>query len=318
MKMMKKRQTLTTKSKAAGLKSILRRWQLYLLALPALAYAFLFNYKPMYGILIAFKKFKIKLGVWDSPWAGPFGLDNFKRLFDSYWFPVILKNTFVINGLNILLTFPLPIILALMVNEVRKARIRKGFQIISYAPHFISTVIVCSMVVMFTAPETGILNLITIALGGTPTNVMYDPDAFKWVYVISGIWQTTGWGSIIYFATLSSVDPALHEAAEIDGANRLQRIWYINIPVLIPTIVIMLIMRFGQVMNVGYEKVYLLQNNINLLGSEVISTYVYKVGLENAEYAFSTAAGLFNSVVNCIFLIVVNKICDKLSGSSLF
>ena len=318
MKKTKKSQALTTKSKSSGLKSIFRKWQLYLLTLPAVIYTILFNYKPMYGILVAFKKYKIKLGVWDSPWAGEFGLYNFKRLFDSYWFPVILENTFVINGLNILLTFPLPIILALMVNEVRNSRIRKGFQIISYAPHFISTVIVCSMVVMFTAPETGILNLITIALGGTPTNVMYDPGAFKWVYIISGIWQTTGWGSIIYYATLSSVDPALHEAAEIDGANRLQRIWHINIPALIPTIVIMLIMRFGQVMNVGYEKVYLLQNNINLLGSEVISTYVYKVGLENAEYAFATAAGLFNSVVNCTFLVVVNKICDKLSGSSLF
>ncbi len=311
----KKKPVLLNGNKKTGMKTILRRWQLYLMALPAVLYVILFCYKPMYGILIAFKNYKIKLGVWDSPWIG---FDNFERLFNSYWFPVILKNTVVISGLSIILTFPLPIILALMVNEVRNGKIRKGFQIISYAPHFISTVVVCSMVVLFTTPETGILNIIATALGGNGSNVMYNPAAFKWVYIISAIWQETGWGSIIYYATLSSVDSSLHEAAEIDGANRLQRIWYINVPVLIPTIVIMLIMRFGQIMTVGYEKVYLLQNNTNLVSSEVISTYVYKVGLENAEYAFSTATGLFNSVVNCIFLIAVNKICDRLSGSSLF
>ena len=296
-------------------KTVLARWQLYLMCLPAVVYILLFAYKPMYGILIAFKNFKIKLGVWDSPWVG---FDNFERLFNSYWFPVILKNTVLISGLSIILTFPLPIILALMVNEIRNGAVRKGFQIISYAPHFISTVVVCSMVIMFTSPTSGIINQALTVLGGEAINFMGEPDMFKWVYIISGIWQGTGWGAIIYIATLSSVDKSLHEAAEIDGANRFQRIIHINVPVLMPTIVIMLILRFGQVMSVGYEKVYLLQNATNLSVSEVISTYVYKVGLENAEFSFSTAVGLFNSLVNCFFLIVVNKIADKLSGSSLF
>lgn len=296
-------------------KAMLRRWQLYLMALPAVLYVLLFSYKPMYGILIAFKDYKIRLGIWDSPWIG---LDHFERLFNSYWFPIILKNTVVISGLSIILGFPLPIILALMVNEIQNGKIRKGFQIISYAPHFVSTVVVCSMVVLFTSPSHGIINQAIVALGGDAYNFMMEPSVFKWVYIISGFWQGTGWGAIIYYATLSSVDKNLHEAAEIDGANRLQRIWYINVPVLIPTVVIMLIMRFGQIMSVGYEKVYLLQNGTNITGSEVISTYVYKVGLEQADFAFSTATGLFNSVVNCVFLVVVNKVCNKLSGSGLW
>ena len=296
-------------------KTVFSRWQLYLMCLPAVVYILLFAYKPMYGILIAFKDFKTKLGVWDSPWVG---LDNFERLFNSYWFPVILKNTVVISALSIILTFPLPIILALMVNEIQNGAVRKTFQIISYAPHFISTVVVCGMIIMFTSPTSGVINQLIEGLGGEVYNFMADPRAFKWVYIVSAIWQGTGWGTIIYTAALSAVDKNLHEAAEIDGANRLQRIIHINIPVLIPTIVIMLILRFGQVMSVGYEKVYLLQNATNLSHSEVISTYVYKVGLQNAEYSFSTAVGLFNSAVNCIFLIVVNKISDKLSGSSLF
>ena len=297
------------------LNSILARWQLYLMALPAVLYILVFKYKPMYGILIAFKNYKHKMGIWGSEWVG---FDNFERLFNSYWFPVVLKNTVVISALSIILTFPLPIMLALLVNEIQNGKIRKGFQIVSYAPHFISTVVVCSMVLLFTSPTSGVINQAIVALGGEAYNFMYEPQAFKWVYTVAVIWQGTGWGAIIYYATLSAVDKSLHEAAEIDGANRLQRILHINIPTLMPTVVIMLILRFGQVMNVGYEKVYLLQNSTTLSASEVISTYVYKVGLQNAEFSFSTAAGLFNSVVNCIFLIVVNKVSDKISGSSLF
>lgn len=296
-------------------KSIFRRWQLYLMALPAVLYVLLFCYKPMYGILVAFKDYKSKLGIWDSPWVG---FDNFERLFSSYWFPIILKNTVITSGLSILLTFPLPIILALMVNEIRNGKIRKTFQIVSYAPHFISTVVVCSMIYLFASPSTGIFGHLVRALGGTPTAFMQDAAAFKWVYVISGAWQGTGWGAIIYYATLSSVDISLHEAAELDGANRLQRIRYINFPALLPTVIIMLIMRCGQIMTVGYEKVYLLQNSANINGSEVISTYVYKVGLEQADFAFSTATGLFNSLVNCFFLVAVNKISNKVTGSGLW
>ena len=306
--------TLRTRKRKAYFKSIYSRWQLYLMALPAVVYLILFKYKPMYGILIAFENYKHKLGVWGSEWVG---WANFERLFNSYWFPVILKNTVTISALSILLTFPLPIILALLVNEVRNGKVRKGFQIISYAPHFISTVVVCSMVILFTAPNGGVVNQIIEFFGGKSHNFMNDPESFKWVYLISDIWQGMGWGAIIYYATLSSVDRNLHEAAEIDGANRLQRVLHINIPVLIPTIVIMLILRFGSIMSVGYEKVYLLQTALNTSASEVISTYVYKTGLEGADFSFSTAVGLFNSLVNCFFLIVVNKISDKLTGSSL-
>ena len=312
---MSKNSKNTVAKKKSLLNSVLARWQLYLMALPAVLYILVFKYKPMYGILIAFKNYKHKMGIWGSEWVG---FDNFERLFNSYWFPVILENTVVISGLSIILGFPLPIVLALMVNEIQNGKIRKGFQIISYAPHFVSTVVVCSMVVLFTSPSHGIINQAIVALGGEANNFMMEPTVFKWVYIISDFWQGTGWGAIIYYATLSSVDKSLHEAAEIDGANRLQRIWYINVPVLIPTVVIMLIMRFGQIMNVGYEKVYLLQNGTNITGSEVISTYVYKVGLEQADFAFSTATGLFNSVVNCVFLVVVNKVCNKLSGSGLW
>lgn len=311
---MKNRSKIST-AKVSWRKAVFRRWQLYLMALPAVLYAIMFSYKPMYGILIAFKNYKLKLGVWGSEWVG---FDNFERLFSSYWFPIILKNTVIISGLSILLGFPIPIILALMVNEIRNGKIRKTFQIVSYAPHFISTVVACSMVVMFTSPSTGIINQVITLFGGEAYSFMQDAGAFKWIYVISGLWQGSGWGAIIYYATLSAVDKNLHEAAEIDGANRLQRILYINVPVLIPTIVIMLILRCGQIMSVGYEKVYLLQNSTNILGSEVISTYVYKMGLESAEFSFSTATGLFNSVVNCFFLIVVNRISNRLSGSGLW
>lgn len=295
--------------------SIRRRWQLYLLALPAVIYVLLFCYKPMYGILIAFKNYKPKLGIWESAWVG---FENFERLFNNYWFPIVLKNTLTISIMSILLTFPLPIILALMVNEIQHSKVRKTFQIVSYAPHFISTVVACSMIILFTSPSTGIINQIIEAFGGDAVAFMQSPKTFKWVYVISGAWQGTGWGAIIYYATLSSVDKSLHEAAQIDGANRLQRILYVNLPVLIPTITIMLIMRCGQVMSVGYEKTYLLQNSTNLMGAEVISTYVYKMGLEQMDFSFSTAADLFNSVVNCTLLVLVNKISKKLSGSGLW
>ena len=303
------------KHTSALLKPITEKWQLYLLALPAIIYVILFCYKPLYGILIAFKDFKIKLGVWDSPWVG---FEHFERIFSSYWFPIILKNTLVLSMLSMFLGFPLPIILALMVNEIQNGKIRKGFQIVSYAPHFVSTVVVCGMITMFLSPSSGIINQLIEMLGGESQAFMQSGPAFKWIYTISGFWQGTGWGAIIYYAALSAVDKSLHEAAEIDGASLVQRIIHINIPAIMPTIVIMLIMRVGQVMNIGYEKVYLLQNDTNILGSEVISTYVYKQGLENAQFSFSTAVGLFNSVVNSILLISVNKIANKISGSGLW
>lgn len=290
-------------------------WQLWLMMLPAIVYMLLFVYKPMGGVLIAFQDYSLKKGIWGSDWIG---FDNFTRLFKSYWFPIILKNTLTISLLSLLLSFPAPIILALAANEIRSERRKRMFQTVSYAPHFISTVVVCGMITIFLSPESGVLNFLLQLVGIEPVAFLAKPNAFKWVYVLSGIWQTVGWSAIIYIAALSGVDKNLLEAAEIDGANRIQRIRYVNFPVLIPTIVIMFILRCGSILSVGYEKVYLLQNTANLSASEVISTYVYKVGLEKADFGFSTAVNLFNNVINCIVLLLSNKISKKVSGSGLF
>lgn len=298
-----------------GKKSVKRNWQLYVMCLPAIIFMVLFAYKPMYGILIAFKKYNMRVGIMGSPWVG---FDNFERLFASYWFPIILKNTLSLSLLSLVLGFPVPIILALILNEVSNTRFRKTFQTISYAPHFISTVVMCGMVSLFLNPTSGIFNIIITKLGGEAVNFMQEAKNFKWIYVLSGIWQEVGWGSIIYFATLSGVDKSLLEAADIDGATRLQKIWYINIPVLIPTIIVLLILNCGSLLSVGYEKVYLLQNSTNLSGSEVISTYVYKVGLEQADFSFGTAASLFNSVVNTIILLLANFLSKKTTEQGLF
>lgn len=298
-----------------ALKSIKKNWRLYAMCAPAIIYMLLFTYKPMYGILIAFKKFNMRVGIWGSEWIG---LENFRRLFSSYWFPIILKNTLTLSLLSLLIAFPLPIILALMLNEVSNNRFRKTFQTVSYAPHFISTVVMCGMLTLFLNPSSGIFNIIITKLGGEKINFLQDAENFKWIYVLSGVWQGIGWSSIIYYATLSGVDKSLLEAAEIDGASRLQKIWYINLPVLVPTIIVLLILQCGSLLNVGYEKVYLLQNATNLSGSEVISTYVYKVGLGQADFSFGTAAGLFNSIVNSILLILTNTISKKTTEQGLF
>lgn len=290
-------------------------WQLWLMMVPAIVYMVLFVYKPMGGVLIAFQDYSLKRGIWGSEWVG---FENFNRLFKSYWFPIILKNTLTLSLLSLILSFPAPIILALAANEIRSERRKRTFQTVSYAPHFISTVVVCGMITVFLSPESGVINFLLQAVGIDPVAFLAKPNAFKWVYVLSGIWQTVGWSAIIYIAALSGVDKNLLEAAEIDGANRIQRIRYVNLPVLVPTIVIMFILRCGSILSVGYEKVYLLQNTANLSASEVISTYVYKVGLEKADFGFSTAVNLFNNVINCIVLILSNKLSKKVSGSSLF
>lgn len=239
-------------------------------------------------------------------------------MFNSYWFSILLKNTLVLSLLGLLIGFPAGVILALLFNELKNNRFRLVVQTASYAPHFISTVVMCGMLNMFLSPRSGIINKFIVMLGYDPIYFMQEPIWFKWIYELSGVWQGVGWSSIIFFAALSSVDKALLEAAEIDGATRMQKLRYINIPTIMPTIVTMFILRCGQILSIGYEKVYLLQNNLNLTGSEVISTYVYKVGLENGNFSFSTATGLFNSLVNCILLILVNKISKKVTETGLF
>lgn len=303
------------KNDTKTLKRMFKSWQLYVLMLPAIIYTVLFAYKPMYGILIAFKDYNIKKGIWNSAWVG---FDHFERLFSSYWFPIILKNTLTLSLLSLLIAFPLPILLALMLNEVRSSKFRSMVQTVSYAPHFISMVVMCGMVMMFLSPTNGIINKLLNVLGMESVFFIQEASLFKWVYVLSGVWQGVGWSSIIYYANLSGVDKSLLEAADIDGATRLQKVWYINIPQILPTIVIMFILQCGSLLSIGYEKTYLLQTDSNLTGSEIISTYVYKVGLEQSDFAFSTAAGLFNTVVNCVILILANQLSKKVTKAGLF
>lgn len=295
-------------------KSLVNYWQLYLLVLPAIIYLWLFNYVPMYGVQIAFRKFSAKKGITGSPWVGLYYFEKFLKYPD---FGKIVLNTLRVTLLS-LLTFPASIILALSINEVRSAPFKKTVQMITYAPHFISTVVVCSMVKLFLDRNNGIFNHILALLGQERTAFMGIPQAFPWIYVISGLWQHVGWDSIIYISALSGISPELVEAARIDGANRLQIMWHINFKCILPTVMIMLIMRCGSIMSLGFEKVYLLQNSLNLQASQVISTYVYQLGLLNGEMSYSAAIGLFNTVVNVLLLLLVNTIVKKCSEISLF
>jgi len=295
-----------------------RNWQLYLFVLPAAITFILFNYLPMYGVLISFKSYNMAAGIWDSPWAEPW-YKYFKMFFSSPWFFRTIKNTLVLSLYGLIINSILPILLALMVNEVRNSFYKKIVQTATYIPYFISVVVLVGMVNLFFSTSTGLVNQVIKMLGHEPISFLTSEPAFKHLYVWSGVWQGTGWGSIIYFAALSNVSPELHEAATIDGAGRLQRIIHINIPALIPTFIIMLILGSGSIMSVSYQKILLMQNDLNVLASEVIQTYVYKVGLRNSQqYSYASAIGLFNNVINLILLITVNKISAKVSDTSLW
>lgn len=288
--------------------------QIYMLLLPALIYVLVFNYAPMYGIQIAFKNYKGALGIWKSPWVG---FKHFIDFFEGYYFWRLLKNTLVLSLYQLSVGFPIPIIVALILNETRP-KFKKVAQTILYAPHFISMVVLCGMIVTMFSKESGVVNTLMEMLGMERVYFMGEPGAFRHLYVWSAVWQQTGWNAIIYIAALSGVDPNLHEAASIDGATRLQRIIHINIPTIMPTIIITLIMQLGRIASVGYEKAFLLQTNLNVEVSEIIATYVYKRGIVNANYSFSTAVGLFNNVINIILILVANNISKKVSETSLF
>ena len=288
--------------------------QFYLLLIPALVYVLIFNYGPMYGIQIAFKNYKGALGIWGSKWVG---FKHFKDFFNGYYFWDLLKNTLFLSVYNLAVSFPIPIIVALILNETG-AKLKKAAQTILYAPHFISTVVLCGMIVTLFSKESGVVNTILELLGMERVYFMGEPSAFRHLYVWSGVWQQMGWNAIIYIAALSAVDPSLHEAASIDGASRIQRIIHINIPTIMPTIIITLIMAVGRIASVGYEKAFLLQTNLNVEVSEIISTYVYKRGIVDASYSFSTAVGLFNNIINIIMLCIANSISRKVSETSLF
>lgn len=298
-------------------RSVYKYWPYYVMLLPAIAYFVIFCYGPMYGVQIAFKDFRIKKGFSGSPWASPL-LKYFAQFFESYYAWNIIRNTLVLSIYSLVAGFPIPAILALSMDEMRHNRIKKVVQTITYAPNFISTVVVCGMILSFTSQTSGIINNLIVRLGGEPVAFMYKEGLFPHIYVWTGIWQSTGWSSVIYFAALSGIDTQLLEASTLDGASRWQKILYVKIPAILPIIIIQLILNAGSLLHVGYEKVYLLQNSLNLNASEVISTYVYKRGMIDAQYSFSTAVGLAQSIVSFVMVFLVNAIAGRLSETSLW
>ena len=302
----KRRQTV-----AAGIKE---SRTLYFMMLPSVILLLLFTYYPMYGVVIAFKNFTPAEGVWGSEWVG---LKNFRQYFNSFQFGLTIRNTIVISLYTIAVTFPLPIVLALMCNQIGSKRFKKFFQVSTYLPHFISTVVMCGMIILFLSPSKGIIAKLVGLLGFKLPNLMGSAGAFSSIYVWTEAWQHVGWDSILYIAALSTIDPSLYEAATMDGAGKWKKVLHIDIPSLVPTIMIMFILRMGSLMGVGFEKVYLLQNPMNSMTSEVISTYVYKMGLLSNQYSLSSAIGLFNTLINLAMLLLVNWISRKISDTSL-
>ncbi|MBF9017616.1 MULTISPECIES: sugar ABC transporter permease [unclassified Oceanispirochaeta] len=306
---------LTASHRKKVWKKIKRHWQYYLLLLPPLLFLLIFHYIPMTGLVMAFKKFSIHKGILGSPWAG---LKYFRQFFSSPLCWILIRNTIGISLYTLIAGFPLPILLALGVNELKGEKFKKSVQMITYAPYFISTVVMVSIVMQMLHPRTGLLNIMITALGGEAINFMGEASMFKSIYVWSGIWQYTGYSAILYIAALAGIDPTLYEAAKMDGVSRLKRIIYIDIPGIIPTIIILLILNVGNLMNIGFEKIFLMQNDLNLVSSEIISTYIYKVGLRHAQFSFSTAIGFFNSIINFTLLVTVNRLARKYSEVSLW
>lgn len=287
---------------------------LYIMVLPVIAFYLLFHYVPMYGAIIAFKNFKPQLGIWGSNWVG---LKHFIDFFNGYYFLDILGNTLRISFATLVFGFPAPIILALLLNELRNAKFAKIIQNFTYMPHFISLVVICGLIRNFTA-DSGVIPYLLSFFGVEPKSLLNYPQYFVPIYVISNIWQEVGWGSIIYLAALTNVDASLYEAAVIDGANKWKQLVHITIPSIMPTIVIMLIMRVGNILNVGFEKILLLYNGSTLDVADVISTYVYRKGLLDLSWSFSTAVGLFNSIINFIFLVGMNSISKRVNEVGLW
>ncbi|MBR2036119.1 MAG: sugar ABC transporter permease [Lachnospiraceae bacterium] len=303
------------KSFAARVKRDFQRHKFkYLIFIPVLVYLILFCYKPMYGVIIAFQKFRPSLGIDGSPWVG---LEQFARAFDDPYFWRALRNTFTISLLSLVFSFPVPVLLALLLNEVKVSWFKRTIQTLTYMPHFIATVVVCGMITVY-CQTNGLFSQILVFFGGEPTNLLTHSKYFYPIYILSTIWQNVGWDSIIFLAALAGIDQEQYEAARIDGASRMQQMRYITFPGLVPTISMLLVLKLGKVLNVGYEKILLLYQPLTYDVADVISTYVYRKGLIDADYSFSTAVNLFNSAVNIVFLLVSNRISKKLGQSGLF
>ena len=304
------KQTMTQGGKSLK-RRIIDNWQLYVMLLVPVILTVIYKYIPMYGIQIAFRDYKASRGMFGSEWVG---LEWFERFFTAPTCGRMIKNTVVLSFFSLLWGFPIPIILALMLNQLRFQRFKRITQTVLYAPHFISTMVICGMIRIFLSPSGGLINLIA----GTSIDFLTESSAFRTIYIASGIWQDAGWGIIVYMATLANVDTSLYEAAKVDGASLFQRIIHIDIPELAPIMVLNLIMSAGGLMNVGFEKVWLLQTDLNKAASDVIAVYVYQQGIEHAKYSYSTAVGLFNTVINIILLLVVNKLASRISEDTSF
>ena len=298
-----------------NLRMMRNHWQMYLIILLPLLHIVIFKYIPIYGIQIAFRKWNPILGITGSQWIG---LKLFQQFFSSPDAPRIIWNTLRISLIDLFIGFPMPIILALAVNACTAQKFRKTVQMVTYAPHFISTVIMVGILMQITDMRLGAVNTILKALGFAPVNFMGSEALFPWIYVLSGVWQQAGYKSVMYIAALAGISPELHEAATVDGANRFQRLRHVDLPGILPTIVLMLILDVGAMLNVGYQKVYLLQNTMNLGSSEIISTYVYKVGLKQSNYSFSAAISLMNTIVSLIMVTSTNYISRRLTETSLW
>ncbi|HBY71468.1 MAG TPA: sugar ABC transporter permease [Lachnospiraceae bacterium] len=295
-------------------KDMRKNYSLYLLVLPVFIFYLLFKYKPMYGAIIAFKRYTPTLGIEGSPWVG---LENFIRFFNSVYFKRLLKNTLLLSVYSLIFGFPAPIILALLLNEVRNNKFKKLTQTVTYLPHFISLIVVTGMIVNFTM-TTGVINDIIVFFGGERSPLLQNPHLYRTIYIISDIWQEVGWGSIIYLAALSGVDSQLYEAAMTDGAGKFKQLIYVTLPSIMPTIIVMLILKIGSLMSIGYEKTILLYNPSTYETADIISSYVYRIGLLEQNWSYSTAIGLFNSVINLILLTITNKLSKRLSETSLW
>lgn len=294
---------------------MIQHWQLYLLLLFPLVNLIIFKYMPIVGLQMAFKDFRVSRGMWGSPWVG---MKHFIAFFTSPNFWSIIGNTMIVSLYTIIASFPFAILLAIGMNELSSTRARKTVQFFTYAPYFISTVVLVSMMMQMFDPRIGILTKLIKYLGYSGDNVFGSPTAFRHLYVWSGVWQQTGYNAIMYLAALTAINVELYDAAKVDGCSKWQRIWHIDLPGIRPTIIILLILNMGYIMSVGFEKVYLMQNPMNLETSEIISTYVYRIGLINSNFSFSTAVGFFNSVINLVLMLSVNKVAQKVGDTSLW
>lgn len=289
-------------------KNFRRNWQLYLFLLPLVAYFFIFHYIPMAGIQIGFKDYYANRGMLGSPWVG---FKHFERFFDSYFFWRLLRNTLILNAYQLML-FPLPVIFALSLNELKNGAFKKWAQTLTYAPHFISVIVIVGMIMAFTDVNSGLINNILKLFGAEPIAFMNKPEWFRHLFVWSGVWQSLGWNTIIFLAALAGINPELHEAARVDGASKFQRVIHVNVPGIMPTVVILFILGIGQFMQIGFEKVLAMQNTLNSATSDIIQTFVYKRGILEGQTSFATAIGLFESIINIILLVVVNQIARKI------